>query len=123
MVEFNCNFVSESGAMSDIIIQQGTDSGYQWPIFDEDGAPYDTTGWAVKAEVRSRQTNEVLHTWSTVLTNAVVEPGLVTLLWSSEESKDWEWTGGRYDLEATLVDGKVVRLDKGYVSVSREITK
>jgi len=108
--------------MSDLIIQQGTDAALQWPITDENGLPIDLTDWTFAAQVRNIRDN-IVHEWSEADGNVVVEDGAVYLQWTATESAAWTWVEGVYDLEATLPNGIVVRLDQGFISLAKEVTK
>jgi hypothetical protein len=111
--------------MTNIVVLQGTDSGIRWLINDSDGAPYDFTGWTVRSQVRATAwATGTLHEWSVDLGNASLsDDGYVSLFWSHDETADWDWSGGVYDIELTSPDGKVSRLDSGRVTVRPEVTR
>jgi hypothetical protein len=108
--------------MSDLIIQQGTDSGYAWPILTSDGEPFDLTGYTVRAQIRTRA-GAKLHEFSTLLGNAIIAGNQVILTWTSTATAAWRWNGGVYDLEIVSPLGSVRRIDHGWVTVAEEVTK
>jgi len=113
---------SMGSVMSDLIIQQGTDDSFVWPVTDADGLPIDLTGWSVSAQVRNIRDN-IVHEWNDEEENVAYQDGLIYILWTSTESAAWTWTEGKYDLEATLPGGNVIRLDQGFISLAKEVTR
>jgi hypothetical protein len=112
--------------MTAITIKQGTDSGLRWLVNDgATGLPWDFTGWTVRSQIRAYPgADAVRHEWSTALGNAAAgADGSVTLTWTAAETSAWDFTEGVYDLELITTDHKVIRLDSGRLTVSREVTR
>ena len=107
--------------MTDLRIKQGSDGGRQWPIYNTDGTPFNLTGYTVKSQIRSLSGN-LLHEFSTSLGNAVIAGNTITLTWTHTQTTGWRWEEGRYDLEITSPGGAVTPIDKGFVTVSKEVT-
>lgn len=108
--------------MADLIIQQGTDSGYAWPILTSDGEPFDLSGYTARAQIRTRNGNK-LHEFSTALGNIVIALNQVILTWTAASTAAWDWDGGVYDLEIVSPLGAVRRIDHGWITVAKEVTK
>lgn len=108
--------------MADLIIQQGTDSGYAWPILTSDGEPFDLTGYSARAQVRTRNGNK-LYEFSTSLGNIIIAINQIILTWTSIATATWDWSGGVYDLELISPLGAVRRIDQGWITVVREVTR
>jgi hypothetical protein len=117
----------------DMTIEQGADwPGLAFPIYDEEGNPYDLTGCSAKGQVRRGQNDDdpILFTWST---DPADDEGLITLADSiltirvlASESVLWEWTVGHYDIRLTnpsAPEGKQKwRIAQGVVNVDQEVT-
>ena len=82
-------------------IKQGDDSPLTFPVLVA-GVPIDATGWTAKAQVRTR-TGDLLHTWSTNNGSAVCDADGVSLL--TDDSTDWEWKSGVFDVVAVSPEG------------------
>lgn len=102
--------------MSDFRIQQGTDGGQQWPVFNLDKTPFDFAGHSVVAQIRSSQGN-LLHTFNSALGNIAFLGNSILLTWTNEETEDWKWRSGYYQIEVTTPSNTKFRIDEGYVEV------
>jgi hypothetical protein len=108
--------------MADLVIQQGVDSGYMWPVLNELGEPFDLTGYTVKAEVRAYSTNVLLYSFGTSSGNAIIADNNIILSWTSGQTTIWRWNQGKYDLEIVSPLGAVTKIDRGHVEVVKEVT-
>ena len=109
-------------AVVNLVLQQGIDSGYAWPITDADGQPADLTGWTAIAQVREREspTSPLLHEFTAAVD---VAASRVTVSWTAEESLAWTWWQGSFDV--ILVDdaGRPVQvLAQGTAVVDRAVS-
>ena len=71
--------------MVKLVLRQGIDAGYFWPIVDAAGAPFDLTGWSVIAQVRAAEAPDapLLHEFTT---GVLADPApAVTISWTAEE--------------------------------------
>ena len=110
--------------MADLEIVQGTDSGYAWPILTSDGEPFNLTGYTVRAQIRSLNGVQ-LHEFTTAKGNAIIAGSQVILTWTSAETALWKWSsgGGIYDVEIVSPSGAVRRVDRGWVTLKKEVTR
>lgn len=90
--------------------------------------PVDLTGWTAKMQVRAKiGAPTVLVELSTE--NDMIAlggaAGTIDLYIPASTTETFEWTAGTYDLEmmAPGVDGDIIRLLYGSVTVSQEVTK
>lgn len=109
--------------MSDWIIQKGTDGGVSWPVRDAAGQPINLTGWSAVAQIRSKVTDRLIHTFSLGNSNIILSNGAVTLVWSATETSTWKWDQAYYGIEVINPDGKKGRLKQGLVTLSEEVVK
>lgn len=107
--------------MSDFNIKQGTDGGIKWPVFNVDGTLFNLTGYTVKAQVRS-MTGNLLHEFSTNLGNALIANNEIILTWTNVQTTLWRWEEGRFDIEITSPTGVVTQVDKGFITLIKEVT-
>lgn len=110
-----------------LVIPQGATWAVRWPLegYQEAGIS-DFTGWAVRSHVRRQITSaEILHEWSSVLGNAVIEDSYIELRVSAEESSAWTWFRNQavYDVELVSPGGEVFRVTQGTITVSPEVTR
>lgn len=106
---------------SPLLLTQGIDTGYAWPIVDEDGQPADLTGWTVKAQVRERESAEAPLLFD--FTTAIINHAAV-ISWTAAESLAWRWGRGYYDV--LLVDPQGVPaqvIAQGQVTVDPVVTR
>jgi len=104
-------------AESVLILRQGVDGGFVWPIADAAGAPADLTGCTARCQVRVRE--DPAATLLAELTASVVG-STVVVQWTAEESLLWDWTSGYSDVLLIAPDGTprqyiwqgILRLDK-----------
>lgn len=92
--------------MDGLILSQGIDAGYAWPILDGD-QPADLTGWTVLAQVRTRAEPAAPLLWE--FTTAV-SAGQVAITWTAEESLAWTWTCGFGDVVLVNPSGRPVQI-------------
>lgn len=116
--------------MSDFTIQQGTSSGFAWPIYNlKTGLPIDLHNYTIQAQLRALSTDVLLWTWSTEIGNVLQaydanhDCSVIGLRWTASETLNWRWKQGRYDLEITSPSGDVARIQKGIIKLSREVTQ
>lgn len=107
-----------------LVIQQGTTWAVSWPITDDQGSPLDVSGCTVRSQIRpAKDSDEVLHEFSTQTGNASAEQNAVTLSVAPAVSSAWTWRNGVYDVELTDPAGRVARIAEGTVTVSPEVTR
>ena len=96
--------------MVKLVLRQGIDAGYFWPIVDAAGAPFDLTGWSVIAQVRTAEAPDapLLHAFTT---GVLADPApAVTISWTAEESLAWAWRSGYFDVILVSPEGRPVRV-------------
>ena len=105
--------------MADLILQQGIDAGYAWPILDGD-QPADLTGWTVLAQVRTREEPSAPLLWEFTTS---ITPGQVAITWTAEESLTWAWAAGFADVVLVTPEGRPVQVVwAGAVRVDRVVS-
>lgn len=104
---------------TDVTVQQGDDHPLVYPVL-EAGVAQDCTGWTARAQVRTRK-GDLLHTWSTTDGSAVCDTSGVSLL--VDDSDEWEWRSGRFDIRATRPDGVRVVPVGGRIIVKALVTR
>jgi hypothetical protein len=111
--------------MTDIEIKEGEDSGIAWLVNNATtGAPYDLTGWTVKAQVRSTPNSVLLHEWSTALNNVIVDAqGNLILVWSAADTHAMDFDEAAYNIKLVSPGGSSSILDNGQVRLVRGTTK
>lgn len=106
----------------DMDIQQGDDRAFTWPVLDAQGQAIDLSGYSVVVQVRPRYRSEtVLHEWSTANNRAQLAGGKVSLL--VDDSEEWAWSFGVYDIHLTDGDGNTEVLSRGTVRVIPGVTR
>jgi hypothetical protein len=117
----------------DLTIEQGADwPGLAFPIFDNEGAPYDLTGCTARGQIRAAPDEDpALFTWST---SPSAGEGLLTLATNQltirvlgAESTTWDFHKARYDIyltnPAAPVGQQKFRIAKGAVYLDLEVTQ
>lgn len=105
-----------------LLIEQGDDRPFSWPITDQSGEPVDLTGYTARAQVRdTARSATVLHEWSTTAGNVALTDSTVTLL--VRDSLDWTWDHGRYDLRVTDTQGNTEVIARGTVVLTAAVTR
>jgi hypothetical protein len=108
----------------DLTIEEGAtwSHGFLPKIND---ATFLVAGWTAKAQVRpSVDSDTVLYEWSTVLGNAAIADGAVTLSVTPTVSSAWTWVRGAYDLEVSNAAGTITyRIAQGKIRVLPEVTR
>lgn len=102
-----------------VTVQQGDDHPLVYPVL-EGNVAQDCTGWTAKAQVRTRK-GDLLHTWSTDDGSAVCDEAGVSLL--MDDSEDWTWRQGYFDVRATRPDGVRVVPVSATITVRRLWTR
>ncbi|MFD9948826.1 hypothetical protein ACFWYW_46755 [Nonomuraea sp. NPDC059023] len=112
----------------DLLIEQGTHYERLLRLTSrESGAALDLTGCVLRAQVRVRHSApDVLYELTQangrlVITDAAA--GLAQLTIPAADSAAWPWRAGVYDVELVDAGGRPVRLMKGAVIVSPEVTR
>jgi hypothetical protein len=113
--------------VDDLYIPQGTDWQRNYPITDPiAGTPVNVASWTLRGQIRrSAGSSTVLYDWNATAGNVVLGNGVVSIKVPAATSASWTWVelGATYDLELVEpVQGKVQRLAKGTVTVTREVT-
>jgi hypothetical protein len=112
-----------------IRIEQGASWGRSWPISLPSGDPVtDFTGWTAKAQVRETpEATEVLFEW---ILGGAADKGTITLTGSAvelshtgDDSDDWLWRLGRYDVKVTNAAGQEAFTARGRVMVIPAVTR
>lgn len=109
--------------MSDFIIQQGTNSGVQWPVFNLDRTNINFVGWSAILQIRTIRNNVLIHQFTTADNSIVLDSvhSTVNVLWTPQLTTLWTWKQAKYGLELTDPQGKIIRLDQGIVTLSPEV--
>lgn len=103
---------------SDLTIEQGTTWSHGWAV-TYNGDPIDDT-WDARSQIRKTiETVSTLHEFA-----ASVNPdGSVVIAVDPDDSSDWTWRGGVYDVEVESPDGVVLRVAQGKIKVIPEVTR
>jgi len=103
-----------------LTLTQGIDSGFAWPVVDEDGEPAVLTGYTAACQVRKAE-----HPTAPLLTTltATVTGSDVAIQWTAEESLLWDWASGVADVVLSNAAGRPVQIVwAGQVRVDRVVT-
>jgi hypothetical protein len=103
----------------DLVIEQGSTFRRSIPVLDDTSAPLDLTGWSVRGQIRRSYADPTVA-YDLDLT---VASSNVELVIPAEDSSEWTWRHGVYDVELIDVDGNPTRLMQGSVTVSPEVTR
>lgn len=103
-----------------IEIQQGDDHPVRVPVYGEDGAAIDVTGWTARSQVRD-YAGALLHEWDTAAGSIECGPEGVLLL--TDDSTDWEWERGLFDVVAVAPDGTQVVPGAGSIAMRLLVTR
>lgn len=99
---------------------------FTWKAGDP-ATPVDLTGCTARLQIRGRVTDaDVLYEMTSEPGGGLVlgdAAGTIALTIPDEDSAEWTWRSGVYDLEIAFPDGTVRRLLRGGVSVSPEVTR
>jgi hypothetical protein len=120
--------VDEDGVLiDDLCIPQGVDWQRNYPINDPTtGDPLNVTSWILRGQIRqTANASTVLYDWNAAAANVVLGNGVVSIKVPAATSAAWTWieVGARYDFELVEpIQGKIQRVSKGSVTVTREIT-
>lgn len=109
--------------MLSITIPAGTTWAYGWPIYDSDGSLVDLTDWKARAQVRPNRWVRglpVLHEWNTDIPfeNISLLNSTVTIHVDADESSDWDWYVGAFQIKIIDNEGRVARIDDFEMRVS-----
>jgi hypothetical protein len=100
--------------------------GFQW-LTSPDKTPMDLTGCSIKMQMRAFvDSSEVLYEASTsnqkiTITNAL--EGKWTLLVSSTDSANWNFSKAVYDMDITFPNQDVYTVTEGLVSAKQQVTR
>ena len=108
--------------MSDFQIKQGTDGGVVWSILNGDNSPFDLDGYSIRAQIRST-TGNLLFEFSSEIGNVLVAANSITLVWTHTQTTGWRWEEGVFDVEIVSSLGVVTKIDRGFVTLIKEITR
>jgi hypothetical protein len=114
-------------ATMNITIEQG--ATYRKVLIWKTGTPetpVDLTDVTARAQIRAEiDADAVLLSMTTENGGITITPlaGQIELYISADDTAEISWASGVWDLELVLADGDVVRLVKGRVRVSREVTR
>lgn len=115
-----------AAATYDILVEQGATFRLDLVYKDSSGSPIDVSGYTARMQMRRT------YDAPTPLLNLTTENGAITLggvagtlvvQATPELTRELPAKGGVYDLELVAPSGVVVRLIRGTVSVSPEVTK
>ncbi|MET7335983.1 hypothetical protein [Nonomuraea sp. NPDC005650] len=116
-----------AAAVYDLLIEQGTDYDRVLTLTDltPDRRPLNLTGCQVRAHIRVNHAPgaALLHDLGPQLVITDAAAGKVRLSIPGPVSAGWGWRAGVYDLEIVDAGGKPLRLLKGAVKVSPEVTR
>lgn len=116
-----------AAAPYDLEIEQGTDYERELTITQEvEGSPpLDLTGCTFRAQIRPNQAADagLLADLGPHLTVVDAPAGEALLLIPGAVSSGWAWRAGVWDLELVDSGGRSLRLLKGAVRVSPEVTR
>jgi hypothetical protein len=108
---------------TDLVIPQGADWGFAWPVRDATGGELDLTGWSARAQWRPGYEADPVFTWSSENGSITLADSTVTLWLRPADSDGWTAFKGIYDVELTSADGRVTRIAWGEVRVRRQVTR
>ena len=106
--------------MIKLTLTQGITTGYFWPIVDGSGSAVNLTGWTAKCQIRSDDDHN-----ATLLAelDCTVGEGGVSVSWSVEDSLDWTFKNGFFDVILIDPDGVARQIVvEGMVVVNRVVT-
>lgn len=103
-------------------IEQGEREVLQIPVLGEDGEPYDVTGWAVDAQIKTGKGGAALHAFAPE--HITITGHIVALLVPVPVSDEWNWTVGWFRVVITSpnsdpADPAAYRIIQGPVLVDR----
>ncbi|MFI9845155.1 hypothetical protein ACIHFD_49610 [Nonomuraea sp. NPDC051941] len=116
-----------AAGLYDLLIEAGTDYDRVLTLTDQtpERVPLDLTGCHVRAQIRPNHSRNapLLHDLAPNL--AITNPagGVIALRIPGEASAAWAWRTGVWDLEVVDAGGAPLRLLKGAVRVSPEVTR
>jgi hypothetical protein len=113
-------------AYHDIYIEQGATFVKEIIWKDEDGNPFDLTGFTARMQIRrkkSSETSEYTATTENGSINLGDDAGTISILIPAIYTADFDFTKGVYDLELISYAGVVTRVLEGGVEVSKEVTR
>ena len=90
-----------------LVLTQGVDSGYAWPIVDGSGTPAELAGHTAICQVRRQEIPD--GDLLAELTASVVGSA-VAVTWNAEESMAWSWTDGWSDVVLIDAAGRPIRV-------------
>jgi hypothetical protein len=112
---------------SNIVIEQGVTwvKAWQPQLNGANLIPTPPTNWSVKAQVRGNVADAAtLYEWSTVIGNAAISAGVVSLTVTPAISSAWTWRKAVYDVEVSnSVTLESYRIVEGTVTISPEVTR
>lgn len=116
-----------AAAVYDLLIEQGTDYQRLLTLTSraEGRPPLDLTGSLVRAQIRANHAPDagLLHDLADQLTITDPAAGKLQLRIPAAVSSAWMWRAGVWDLELVDAGGTPLRLLKGAVRVSPEVTR
>lgn len=113
-------------AYNDILIEQGATYFLAVVWKDENGDPYDLTGYTARMQIRRKKTSETAEHSATTENGGIAlgtTDGTISITIPAATTSDFEFTAGVYDLELVAGSGFVTRLLEGGVEVSKEVTR
>ena len=113
-------------ATYDFEIEQGADLDKTFTWKDSAGAPVSLVGYTARMQVRKNiSAPEVLLSLTTENSRISIDgaAGQVILHVDAATTSAITWTSGVYDIELISGAGKVFRLVRGTVTVSKEVTR
>lgn len=103
-----------------LIVYQGDTFQKSLGFEDGDGNKIDISNWTLKSEIRERDDDSLLETFSITIDNA--SDGLATMELTKTETSGLPKGKHKYDLERTLNDGSVTTLMRGRLHVLEDVT-
>lgn len=114
-----------SAAQYDIQIEKGTTFKYTLTYTDSTNTPINLTGYTAKMQIRKQYISAEFLTELTTANGKITingTQGKILLNIPAQETDDFMWTDGVYDLVIISSSGEVTRLLEGGVSVSQNVT-
>lgn len=114
----------ENSCSSDLIVNQGVDLGFRWPVFDADNEPVDLTGWTARMQARDKAGGILRAEWTTDLNGGLTfeDMNFLRLDIAAEQSAAWSWRKAQYDIHLSSPTDGPFYLAGGWIQVVPSVT-
>lgn len=103
----------------DLVIEQGSTYRRTIPVLNDAGVPISLDGWTARGQIRRNYGSpDVAYVLGLTVGDTDVELEI-----PAEDSSEWPWRSGVYDIEIVDADGAPTRLLQGTVTVLPEVTR